>query len=247
MLNSNEIDSYTQISTSQTLCSGLLETNFKVKDLLNYGDFGFGATAGMQHNIMILDGEIISPTLDFIDEHVAISFISHFTLDGSLQINNAMGIKELRNKIQDNFNSTNIINLVKIKGNFDFVKTSSFPKFSRPYPVITADIVNRSVNSCHYSTSGTLLAFWLPEFCKCINAGAGGLHIHYISNDKKICGHVLDCNISSGTAEFSSKHTISLKLPESSEFQNLELGSNDELIDNRIEAWAKDGVGGKEL
>ena len=114
---------------------------------------------------------------------------------------------------------------------------------------ITADIVNQSANTCHYSTSGTLLAFWFPEFCKCINAGAGtgtgGLHIHYISDDKKICGHVLDCNVLSGTAEFSAKQTISLKLPDCAEYQKLVLENNNELIDSRIEAWAKDGVGGK--
>jgi len=214
MLNTDKTDIYTQVSTSQVLCSGLLETNFIVKDLLNYGDFGFGATAGMQENIMILDGEIISPTDKAIEHPVAICFLSYFVSEREFILEQSMGINQLRKKIQSFFTSENIVNLVKIHGHFDFIQTSSFPKFKKPYPIITEEIVNSSTNKTFYDTSGTLLAFWLPDYCKCINAGAGGLHIHYISDNRNICGHVLDCNITPGKIELSSKHTISLKLPD---------------------------------
>lgn len=244
MLNHDKTDVYTQVSTSQILCSGLLETNFTVKDLKNYGDFGFGATAGMQENIMILDGEIISPTDKAIEHHVAICFLSYFISHSELTLEHSMGINELRNEIQSFLISENIVNLVKINGHFDFIQTSSFPKFKKPYPIITEEIVNNSTNKIFYDTSGTLLAFWLPDYCKCINAGAGGLHIHYISDDRNICGHVLDCNITSGKVQLSSKHTISLKLPDCSDFHQLNICENS--IDKRIEAWAKEGVGGRE-
>lgn len=56
--------------------------------------------------------------------------------------------------------------------------------------------------------SGTLVGFWFPDHL--LNLGVPGFHFHFISDDKKLSGHVL--NLSAKYAEYAIKNIDSIEL-----------------------------------
>ena len=48
-----------------------------------------------------------------------------------------------------------------------------------------------------------------------------GWHFHFISDDKKYAGHVLELNIKSGEAQFDRTKNFALRLPKKKNFSKL--------------------------
>jgi len=77
-----------------------------------------------------------------------------------------------------------------------------------------------------HDIKGTLVGSWFPDYMKGINIP--GYHFHFITEDKKAGGHLLECqteNIRIGIDYTSNSY---LELPENEEFYNAEL-----FIENR--------------
>ncbi|KUI99675.1 acetolactate decarboxylase [Vibrio sp. MEBiC08052] len=236
-------DTLYQINTSQTLCNCIMDSNHKLSELLEQGDFGFGATAGMQENIVLFNGKIISPKENISSKKIAISFVSKFFNEKTLYSCSGMNIEGLREYIECSFQSKNYIYLFKLKSEFDFVKISHFPKFQKPYVKITPEIVNQSENEILSNISGYLMGFWLPSYLDCFNSGAGGCHIHFISDDMSVFGHVLECQTSSFEMQLCQKNNFELVLPCCKDF-NTSPFIEDKQMNSRISDWAKLGKGG---
>ncbi len=239
----NNDDYYTQISITPAIGEGILETNVNVKDILKFGDFGFGATAGMRDNIMILDGERISPKESGLSKKVAIAFLSFFKSDSRTIVSENINLYEIKILFKEKMLSNNIIQLMKIKGNFEFIEVSNFPKFNKPYPRLTPQMIDNDKNIERKNISGTLMGFWLPNFLKDINAGAGDLHLHFVSEDKKFWGHVLNCILVNGVMEISYKHGINIILPSIDEYYKRDFPDFNVSLTKRLEAWSKEGKG----
>lgn len=248
-MNKNKLtdhDTFTQISTTPAFTEGIMDTNYKLSEVKKLGNFGFGGTAGIEQGYILLDDVIYTFPNSDEQQTVCLSLITNFTDNESVQnINKSFNLKDLRNYIENLLPTKNIIYAIKIHGNFDFLTTTETLSFSKPYPKLTPELVNNSINKTEYYISGTLVCFWLPDYLKGINGGAGGLHIHFISSDKKFLGHVLDCNLQKGVIHINRKHKLNLILPKTDEFYNVDLNDDKEKLSTRVEEFIKFGIGGK--
>ena len=83
----------------------------------------------------------------------------------------------------------NLFYAVRIDGQFAQVKTRSVPRQEKPYPPL--DEVARTQPVFHLKdVRGTLAGFRFPDFARGLNVP--GFHLHFLTEDRKAGGHVLD-------------------------------------------------------
>jgi acetolactate decarboxylase len=78
-------------------------------------------------------------------------------------------------------------------------------------------------------TAGTLVGFWSPAIYQGI--AVAGLHLHFLSADRAVGGHVLDVAVGSASMTLTAYARFELRLPTDPRFLATEL-SHDE--DHRI-------------
>src|SRR5262249_2545409 len=66
-----------------------------------------------------------------------------------------------------------------------------------------------------------MVGFYAPGFLYAIQAT--GLHLHCVSKDRAIGGHVLDCQLTRGTATCQHLENMELLLPQNSDYSQLAL------------------------
>ena len=70
------------------------------------------------------------------------------------------------------------------------------------------------------NVTGTMVGFYCPEFVG--NMATKGFHFHYISNDKKFGGHVMELETSGAlTVDVDRKTDIHFALPDNDDFANV--------------------------
>jgi acetolactate decarboxylase len=72
-----------------------------------------------------------------------------------------------------------------------------------------------------------MIGFLLPYYIENINMP--GYHFHFIDANKEIGGHVLACNLTSGSVELDYTYDFTLSIPESSSFSDVSPGNKDVL------------------
>jgi acetolactate decarboxylase len=112
---------------------------------------------------------------------------------------------------------------VTIKGLFRFVKTRSVPAQKKPYPPLL--YVTASQPALSFSdVRGTMVGFRCPSYVKGVNVP--GYHFHFIDEEKRIGGHVLEIRIEEVSAGIDYTSRFTLVLPDRREFYELDLSGD---------------------
>ena len=90
----------------------------------------------------------------------------------------------------------NMVYAVRMHGTFPFMKVRAIPAQHKPYPTLAEASTNQSVYTYSDST-GTVVGFYTPVFFKGLNVA--GYHLHFISDDRKTGGHILDLTVPANT------------------------------------------------
>jgi acetolactate decarboxylase len=69
--------------------------------------------------------------------------------------------------------------------------------------------------------SGTLVGFWTPEYAKTLNVP--GYHLHFISDDRKSGGHLLECRGTNLRLQVQRESDYHIALPETEDFFKADL------------------------
>lgn len=219
-------DTLYQVSTISALLSGMYDQVITVDELIKYGDFGIGTFAGLDGEMVVLDGKVYkvagtgAVTAVAADEGVPFAVITYFDADSQLPVENIASLEQLYKTLPFQLSNRNLFYAVRVDGEFTYVKTRSVPKQQKPYPPLTAVTPSQAV----FETSqvkGTLIGFWSPDFVKGLNVT--GFHLHFISDDRMFGGHLLDCRIKTGIVKIDDTHEFHLALPVSKEFQQVSL------------------------
>ncbi|AIQ64024.1 hypothetical protein PSTEL_13920 [Paenibacillus stellifer] len=240
-------DVYTQVNTTAALVAGVMETEVTIRDLSEWGDFGLGCTKGMQESVLLLDNQTYVNKVVKDDQKIGLFLLAFFEETNPVRLQQTMDLNDLRAYIDSALPTPNIMYAVKCKGKFESIQTSIPLSFQKPYPRVVPEMTDQSINVEVDNISGTIIAFWLPSFLSGINGGAGGLHAHFISDDRKFMGHVIDCKMTEGVLWIDAKHQLNLQLPKADPaFYEVDLNGN-EAMSRRVSEWIKEGIGGKEI
>jgi acetolactate decarboxylase len=98
-------------------------------------------------------------------------------------------------------------------------------KQKTPYVTLPEVVKHQSVFRLE-NVRGTLVGFRCPPFVKGINVP--GYHFHFISEDRKSGGHVIDCAVTGATAEWDVLENLKLLLPRDEAFLKADFTTHDE-------------------
>jgi acetolactate decarboxylase len=121
----------------------------------------------------------------------------------------------LKTKFDSYFPTRNIFYAIKIKGTFTYIKTRSVPRQQKPYRPL-AEVTATQPEFEFNNIKGTIVGFYCPPYASGINVP--GLHLHFLSNDRKAGGHLLEFKLDSGTLELCYLFNYHLILPEGGDF-----------------------------
>jgi acetolactate decarboxylase len=118
--------------------------------------------------------------------------------------------------------SDNIFYAIRLDGHFGHVRTRAV----RP-PGDHARLIDAAKAQAEFTfadISGTLVGLWSPSFSSAFSVP--GYHFHFLSDDRKHGGHLLDCSAGALRLRAESLTDFHLALPENETFLRADLSKN---------------------
>ncbi len=222
-------DVVTQISTYPALERGLYDGDVTYAQLAQAGDFGIGTFDGMDGEMMALDGHFYQARADGSvrragqTQETPFATVAFFAAEQRLQSDEPLAsydqLKAYLTKVAPPANRPYAI---RIDGSFPYLKIRSVPRQSEPYPPL-ADVVARQVTWERKDLRGTLVGYWFPEYLSALVAP--GYHLHFISEDRQIAGHLLDCSLDGVTIAIDYLDQVTLRIPQAAAFAAADFGT----------------------
>ena len=215
-----------QVALLQSLAMGYFDGSISVGGLKRHGDTGIGTFEGLDGEMIVLDGVVYRANRDckinVVDNKVRVPFsnVTFFDKDFSvkfLDVHNKDAFEKILNGLVDQ-NGRNSFYMVKVSGTFNSILVRSESGAKEPYPTLVEALKTQN-EITPKNISGTMVGLYCPDFMSSLNST--GWHFHFISDDKKIGGHVLELDLKSGEALFDKTDAFKMDLPKKENFHAL--------------------------
>lgn len=226
-LNNNDDDSMYQVSLMQAFMHGEYDGVITVGDFKTHGDIGLGTFEGVNGEMIVLDGVVYQAAADGSinvmadNETIPFATITNFDEDAKITNITAKNFDDLTSQLDKEIskNSTNNMYVIKLKGDFSNITVRSVEKQEKPYKEFTdVAAVDQKVFN-HTDQTGTLVAVYFPEYMNELNMH--GWHLHFLSDDKTVGGHVLGFNNFNGSGQIDEIHEFNMILPTDDSFAKM--------------------------
>lgn len=225
-----DADQLYQVSTIDALMLGVFDGVQTIGEVKNHGDFGIGTFHGLDGEMIVLDGIVYhakadgSVTVAQDDQTTPLATVTYFREDFSTTTGAPMNFSVFSSTMENELPTGNMVYAVKMHGTFPFMKVRAIPLQEKPYPTLT-DAATKQEIYTYENTTGTIVGFYTPVFFKGLNVP--GYHLHYLSDDHKTGGHILDLVVPAGmTAEFDITPGFAMELPTTGDFTGLDLSGD---------------------
>jgi len=224
-----EDDVLFQVSTIDALMQGVFDGFYSFDDLMDQGDFGIGTFNALDGEMVALDGEYYQVRADGVaypvqgDMTAPFATVTRFEADQTAALENASNFTELARQIDRHLPSPNAFYALRIDGTFPYVQTRSVPAQEKPYPRLAEAVEDQSVFNLT-NVTGSVVGIWSPDFVKGVNVP--GYHLHFITEDRKAGGHILEIQVSNATAQVDVTAGFAMQLPSSGDFYNVNLSGD---------------------
>ncbi len=209
-----------QVSTAGALVKGVFDGAVSIATLREHGDFGLGTFVDLDGEMIALDGAFyqirsdgsIRPASD--GELVPFAIVTHFAPERALTIPPFATIAEMLAHLNALRGSDNLFYAVRLRGRFGRVRVRVACK-AAPHATLVEAVAHQAEFRSD-AVSGTIAGFWTPAYVK--GLGIPGWHVHFLSDDRRFGGHVLDAN--GADIELALKHLddFRVSLPETAAF-----------------------------
>jgi acetolactate decarboxylase len=202
-----------QVSYYEALNKAKLDGFISLQEVIKHGNTGIGGYHALNGEMILLegkfyqvlaDGKILTPDLS---DKVCFAAVYNFIPQKNLSIKGDSNLQRAIDRLVPN---QNIILAIKISGVFEYVKTRSVPGQNKPYPVLTEIVKTQSIFEGR-KIKGTIVGIRTPSFTAGLNPT--GYHLHFISDDKTIGGHLLESRPLDVKCEVMVIDEITVKLP----------------------------------
>jgi acetolactate decarboxylase len=219
-----------QVSTIDALMQGVFDGVQPVGEIRKRGDFGIGTFDSLDGEMIVLDGVVyqakadghIYPAAD--NQTTPFATVTYFDRDQTAVTDRTMNLSVFSAIMAGRLPTGNMVYAVRMHGTFPAMKVRAIPAQHKPYPTLAEASANQSVYT-YTDTTGTVIGFYTPVFFKGINVA--GYHLHFISDDRKTGGHILDLTIPANTAvEYDITPGFTMALPTSGAFTGVDLSQD---------------------
>jgi acetolactate decarboxylase len=208
-------DTLHQISTLTALLQGDYDGRATSHELRAVGDFGLGTFDRLDGEMVALDGRHFRVGVDGRatrvrpDDRTPFAAVTAFRADESFRIEGPVSCSALGEAIRARFASEELVQAIKVTGEFSRLVTRSVPAQEKPY-VPLAEALQDQVVFDFYSVEATMVGFWVPPVLSDVNVS--GFHFHALSADETAGGHVLDCEALSVKVEIDATDGLDVRL-----------------------------------
>lgn len=223
------LDTVFQVSTINALLQGVYDGEITCRELKKQGNFGIGTFEGLDGEMIMLDNDIYQVkddgTVIFPENRVTSPFatVTFFDTDFKQRVRDIESSNSLQQLLNKTISNKNLIYAIRLDGKFKYVKARSVPGQVKPYPPLAEATKNQPVFE-FANIKGTLVGFWFPQYVQGINVS--GYHLHFISEDRKHGGHLLDCNVDDGLIQVDRSGDFHMMLPQGEAFSAVELSTD---------------------
>lgn len=211
-----------QVSTINALLQGVYDGETTLKELRRHGDFGIGTFNGLDGELIGIDGQYFqikgNGQVLPVDASMKTPFatVTHFKAESAAETRGIADYDHLQKSLDEIKKGQNYFYAIRIDGIFTYVKTRSVPAQDKPYRPLAEVTKNQPVFE-YNNVKGTLIGFWCPPYANGVNVP--GYHLHFISDDRRLGGHLLACGITSGTIRIARVDNFHMVLPNAEEFR----------------------------
>jgi acetolactate decarboxylase len=218
-------DALVQFSLLSALAADDYDGTATLGEVLQAGDFGVGTFDRLDGEMIVLDGRLYqalangtirSPSLT---ETTPFAAVKIFAPDGHIAALSAASLDDLDHQLDAKLPNRNTPCAIRIDGNLRALTLRSVPAQTPPYRPLV-DVVKHQTTFQHDNVRGTLLGIRCPRWMGTLNVA--GYHWHFLSDDRKIGGHVLGCEFSNGKLEFDECTSVLIRLPSNDKFQEFD-------------------------
>lgn len=214
-----------QVSTSTALVEGIYQGAVTVGTLREHGDLGLGTFENLDGEMVVLDREVFQVRADGsvrkCDDAVLAPFavVAQFQPEAVTHLELCPDLRALTFRFDQLRSSDNLFFALRVDGHFDSVRTRVVCKTHNGVPLVQAAAVQPEFE--FRDIKGTLVGFWTPEYAKTMNIP--GYHLHFISEDRKSGGHLLQCRGTHLRLQIQSEGDFHVALPETEDFLKADL------------------------
>ena len=219
-----------QVSTLQALALGYSRAVINAGELLKEGDTGLGTFEDVNGEMIVMDGHCFRADQDGnvteIPPETGVPFAAVAKLYGEQEflLKDMPDISyiraELTRKIEERF-GLNSMHVVRIDGVFEKVDARSEAPY-RSHHISLKEILGQNQKAFIFENiRGSLVGVYFPDYMDGINMP--GWHLHFLSEDRTIGGHVFDVSIREGTAKVDKITNIYINLPKEAAFDTYSL------------------------
>ncbi len=203
-----------QVSTFAPFANGQFDGPVTFRELKQNGDTGIGTINGLYGEMIAVDGKFFQIRDDGKVYEIQDSELTPFAMISSIsagtefptQANNA---NELHAAIDARIPDRSAVYVMRIDGLFSKLKLRSVPKQSKPFPTLN-EVIKKQTIFEHTNVHGTLIGFRFPDFMNGVNVP--GYHFHFISQDRTIGGHMLDCCVNEAQGKYETVSKLNIRL-----------------------------------
>jgi len=219
-----------QVSTLDALLAGVYDPAIAIGELRRHGDTGLGTFTALDGEMVVLDGKVYQVRADGSVHRVldrtgspfaAVTFLDR---DEEVRLAEPLDLKALTALALARLPSRNLFCMMRLDGDFSYVKTRSVPRQHKPYPKL-ADVAAKQPTFEFHDVAGSLVCLYCPYFVA--GANLPGCHWHFLNAARTGGGHLLDCRLTRGTLWLDPTPRYLLSLPRSREFMQVQTAAPD--------------------
>jgi acetolactate decarboxylase len=219
-------DTIYQVSTYGALSAGEYQGAAPLRSLPMRGAVGLGTFKGLSGEMAVLDGTVYQALADGSvvrprpSSPTPFALVTHFEADRSTKLSGIVGYPALQAGLDDLRKGDNYFYAFRIHGAFNYLKIRSVPRQPRPFPTLEVALQSQVIWETH-NVKGTMVGFWCHDWIGSINVP--GYHLHFVSDDRRTAGHVLDVNVDLAKAQADITRRLRLLLPGTGAFMTTPL------------------------
>ncbi len=202
-------------SPVNALVEGIYQQRIPFAEIKKHGNFGLGTFDHLDGEMVMLDNEIYQITSNGATARVSDDNLTPFSCvvfyqpvshDQLLKPCTYPVFLEWLNSLLP---SPNIFYAIRVDGCFSRIKVRSVPRQESYRPL--AEVAKDQPVFEYNDTKGTLVGFYTPPFMGSLSVP--GMHLHFLSEDRKTGGHLLECSPNGVTVGVQFLTTLELGLP----------------------------------
>jgi acetolactate decarboxylase len=205
-----------QTSTIEALLHGAYEGDVTFAELARHGDLGLGTVQHLDGEMLLVDGEFLQVRADGTvhpippETRTPFAVLCRFRPDAAHTLAGPMGWPALQ-ALLDDHGEPHLVQALRIDAHLARVELRSVPSQTPPYPPLI-EVVAHQRSWQATDVRGTLVGFRFPGQLEGLEVA--GLHVHFVSDDRTVGGHVTDLELISGTLWVQQLDELHVEVPD---------------------------------